>query len=93
MQQQMRIHLRGLLRGRTAGRCPKNRLLTGVCHGKIQSRGLVRLMSRDVEEGCFGGSEEVIGEAFESWEAAAKAGAQYCSELPYRYRIEQDDLD
>ena len=47
----------------------------------------------DVEEGCFGGSEEVIGEAFESWEAAAKAGAQSCGELPYRYRIEQDDLD
>ena len=42
MQQQMRIHLRGLLRGRTAARCAKNRLLTGVCHGKIQSRGLVR---------------------------------------------------
>ena len=46
-----------------------------------------------IEEGCFGGSEEVIGEAFESWEAAAKAGAQYCGELPYRYRIEQDDPD
>ena len=39
------------------------------------------------------GSAEVIGEAFESWEAAAKAGAQYCGELPYRYRIEQDDPD
>ena len=44
MQQQMRIHLRGLLRGRTAGRCPKNRLLTGVCHGKIQGRGVVRVL-------------------------------------------------
>ncbi|MGB8605760.1 hypothetical protein [Bradyrhizobium sp.] len=48
---------------------------------------------QDDEEGCFGGSAEVIGEAFESWEAAAKAGAQYCGELPYRYRIEQDDPD
>ena len=47
----------------------------------------------DDEEGCFGGSAEVIGEAFESWETAAKAGAQYCGELPYRYRIEQDDPD
>ena len=24
----------------------------------------------DDEEGCFGGSEEVIGEAFESWDAS-----------------------
>ena len=78
MQQQMRIPLRGLLRGRTAGRCPKNRLLTGVCHGKIQSRGWCD-SCRVCREGCF--LEEVIGEAFESWEAAAKAGAQYCGEL------------
>ena len=49
MQQQMRIiHLRGLLRGRTAGRCPKNRLLTGVCHGKIQGRGVVRVLNRPI---------------------------------------------
>ena len=48
---------------------------------------LVRLMRDD-------NLPEVIGEAFESWEAAAKAGAQYCGELPpYRYRIEQDDPD
>jgi hypothetical protein len=93
MQLQMRIHLAGLFRGRTAGRCPKNRLLTGVCHGKIQGRGWCDSCRGDVEEGCFGGSAEVIGEAFESWEAAAKAGAQYCGELPYRYRIEQDDPD
>ncbi|MGA6942878.1 MAG: hypothetical protein WBZ27_12840 [Pseudolabrys sp.] len=46
---------------------------------------------RNDEDGCFGGSAEVIGSAFESWEDAAKAGAEYCVELPYRYRIEQDD--
>ena len=46
---------------------------------------------RGDDEGCFGGSAEVIGEAFQSWEDAAKAGAEYCAELPYRYRIEQDD--
>jgi hypothetical protein len=46
---------------------------------------------RDDEEGCFGGSAEVIGSAFESWEDAERAGAHYCSDLPYRYRIEQDD--
>lgn len=34
---------------------------------------------------------EVIGEGFRSWEDAARAGLQYCGELPYRYRIEQDD--
>jgi hypothetical protein len=38
-------------------------------------------------------SAEVIGAAFQSWEDAAKAGAEYCGGLPYRYRIEQDDPD
>ena len=37
---------------------------------------------RNDEDGCFGGSAEVIGSAFESWEDAAKAGAEYCAELP-----------
>ena len=46
---------------------------------------------RNDEDGCFSGSAEVIGSAFESCEDAAKAGAEYCVELPYRYRIEQDD--
>ena len=46
---------------------------------------------RNDEDGCFSGSAEVIGSAFKSWEDAAKAGAEYCVELPYRYRIEQDD--
>ena len=40
---------------------------------------------------CFGGSAEIIGAAFQSREDAAKAGAEYCAGLPYRYRIEQDD--
>jgi len=48
---------------------------------------------RGDEEGCFGGSAEVIGDAFQSWEDAANAGAEYCGGLPYRYRIEQDDPD
>ncbi len=46
---------------------------------------------RGDDEGCFGGSSEVIGTAFESLEAAEKAGAHYCSDLPYRYRIEQTE--
>jgi hypothetical protein len=48
---------------------------------------------RQDEEGCFADSAEVIGSAFESWEDAAKAGAEYCAEPPYWYRIEQDDPD
>ena len=59
MQQQMRIHLRGLLRGRTAGRCPKNRLLTGVCHGKIQGRGVVRLMPRTMKTAALAGPQRL----------------------------------
>lgn len=46
---------------------------------------------RGDDEGCFGGSDEVIGAAFKSWEDAEKAGAHYCSDLPYRYRVEQED--
>jgi hypothetical protein len=46
---------------------------------------------RGDDEGCFGGSAEVIGAAFPSWDDAQRAGAHYCSDLPYRYRIEQDD--
>ncbi len=39
---------------------------------------------RGDDDGCFGGSAEVIGAAFESWDDAEKAGAHYCSDLPYR---------
>ena len=48
---------------------------------------------RGDDEGCFGGTAEIIGDSFQSWDDAAKAGAQYCGDLPYRYRIEQDDPD
>jgi hypothetical protein len=47
---------------------------------------------RGDDEGCFGGSAEVIGAAFPSWEDAQKAGAHYCSDLPYQYRVEQGEL-
>lgn len=47
---------------------------------------------RGDDEGCFGGATEVIGAAFESREEAEKAGAHYCSDLPYRYRVEQEDV-
>jgi hypothetical protein len=42
---------------------------------------------------CRDEEEEVIGDAFQSWEDAANAGAEYCGQLPYRYRVEQDDPD
>lgn len=48
---------------------------------------------RGDDEGCFGGSAEVIGSAFPSWEEAAQAATQYCADLPYRYQIEEDDPD
>ena len=44
---------------------------------------------RGDDEGCFGGTSEVIGAGFDSVEAAEKAGEHYCSDLPYRYRVEQ----
>ncbi|WP_024275415.1 hypothetical protein [Hyphomicrobium sp. 802] len=47
---------------------------------------------RGDDEGCFGGSSEVIGAQFETWEEAEKAGAHYCFDLPYRYRVEQADM-
>lgn len=42
-------------------------------------------------EGCFNGSTEVIGSAFETWEDAQKAAAEYCCDLPYSYRVEEED--
>jgi hypothetical protein len=47
---------------------------------------------RGDDEGCFGGVAQVIGAAYESHEAAEKAGAHYCSDLPYRYRVELADV-
>lgn len=46
---------------------------------------------RGDDEGCFGGAAEVIGAAFESREEAEKAGAHFCSDMPYRYRVEPVD--
>jgi hypothetical protein len=46
---------------------------------------------RNDAEGCFGGVTETIGSAFESWDDAEKAGAEYCGQLPYGYRVEEDD--
>jgi hypothetical protein len=45
---------------------------------------------RGDDEGCFGGGNELIDGAFESWEAAERAGVRYCSDLPYQYRIVHD---
>ncbi|MBS0269664.1 MAG: hypothetical protein JSS54_11875 [Proteobacteria bacterium] len=42
---------------------------------------------RGDDEGCFGGGNEVIQGAFESFEAAEQAGQHYCAGLPYQYRI------
>lgn len=42
---------------------------------------------RGDDEGCFGGGNEVIQGAFESFEAAEQAGLHYCADLPYQYRI------
>ena len=47
---------------------------------------------RGDDEGCFGGASEVIGEAFETREQAEKAGAHYCFDLPYHYRVEQAEM-
>jgi hypothetical protein len=45
------------------------------------------------DDGCFDGSADVIGSAFPSWEDAARAATEYCADLPYRYRIEEDDSE
>jgi hypothetical protein len=46
---------------------------------------------RGDDEGCFGGTSEVIGEAFDTREDADRAGAHYCTDLPYQYRVQQAD--
>jgi hypothetical protein len=40
------------------------------------------------DEGCFGGKHHVIGDDFGSRDDAEQAGAHYCTDLPYHYRIE-----
>jgi hypothetical protein len=42
-------------------------------------------------EGCFSGGTETIGSAFETWDDAQRAAAEYCGNMPYSYRVEEDD--
>jgi len=43
---------------------------------------------RGDDEGCFGGKAQVIGAEFENRDEAERAGAHYCTDLPYQYRVE-----
>jgi hypothetical protein len=44
------------------------------------------------DEGCFGGKHHTIGGDFDTREDAEQAGAHYCTDLPYHYRVEDDRI-
>ncbi len=44
---------------------------------------------RGDDEGCFGGEAGVLRETFRTYDAAVEAARTYCTDLPYRFRVEE----
>ncbi len=66
-------------------------LIRGLSEGKVMGKFQVVVWCEACqgdEEGCFGGAVQVLPGVFGSREDAEKAGAHYCADLPYRYRVE-----
>lgn len=48
---------------------------------------------RDDEDGCFAGGYELIGSNFTTRRDAERAGAEYCGDHQYGFRVEQLEVE